>query len=191
MNHLTIHKNRGFSMLEVLVALVILMTGLLGLAGLQMRAHQGEMESYQRVQALVLLQDMANRINANRKVADCYAITASSGTPYFGNGYTGTPTCTAGTLEQQTLAVQDMTDWDALLKGSAEAAGANKVGAMIGARGCVSYDATSKIYLITVAWQGKEATTAPPSGLTCATGAYGNESLRRATSLTLQVATLG
>ncbi len=191
MNHTIINKNYGFSMLEVLVSLIILMTGLLGLAGLQMRAHQGELESYQRVQALVILQDMVNRINANRSIASCYAITSTNGTPYFGHGYTGTPTCTAGTLEQQVLAVQDMTDWDALLKGSAETSGSNKVGAMIGARGCISYDATSKIYLITVAWQGKVATIAPPSGLTCATGAYGDETLRRATSLTLQVATLG
>src|SRR4026209_1446790 len=51
----------GFSLVEILVTLVIVMIGLLGLAGVQMRAHQAEMESYQRAQALVLVADMVDR----------------------------------------------------------------------------------------------------------------------------------
>jgi type IV pilus assembly protein PilV len=64
------HRNRGrqagYLMMEVLITMFVLVIGLLGLAGLQARAHQAETESYQRVQALVLLRDMADRINANR-----------------------------------------------------------------------------------------------------------------------------
>ena len=41
----------------------------------RLRAQQAEVESYQRAQALVLLQDMVDRINANRKTAGCYAFT--------------------------------------------------------------------------------------------------------------------
>ncbi|MDP2155736.1 MAG: type IV pilus modification protein PilV, partial [Sulfuricella sp.] len=62
-----LRRERGFGMIEVLVSLFILLTGLLGLAGLLARSQQAEMESYQRAQALVLLQDMVARINANRK----------------------------------------------------------------------------------------------------------------------------
>ena len=43
----------GFIMIEVLVALALVLIGILGLLGLQSRAHQGEMEAYQRTQALV------------------------------------------------------------------------------------------------------------------------------------------
>ena len=53
-------------MIEVLVSLVILLLGLLGLIGLQAKAHNAEIESYQRAQAIVLLQDMFDRMNANR-----------------------------------------------------------------------------------------------------------------------------
>ena len=49
-------------MIEVLVTMVIIAFGLLGMAGLQMRMQTSEMESYQRSQALLLLNDMANRI---------------------------------------------------------------------------------------------------------------------------------
>lgn len=73
-----IHKmanQSGFGMVEVLVSLIILLVGLLGLAGLMVQSQRSEMESYQRVQALILLQDMASRIDANRAVASCYAAT--------------------------------------------------------------------------------------------------------------------
>ena len=63
---------RGTSMIEVLVTLVIVAIGLLGLAGLQSRLQISEMESYQRAQALILLNDMASRLAANRANAASY-----------------------------------------------------------------------------------------------------------------------
>ena len=71
----------GASMIEVLVTTVILAIGLLGLAGLQSRLGLSEMESYQRAQALVLLQDMANRIATNRADAANYVTGAASPWP--------------------------------------------------------------------------------------------------------------
>src|SRR5258705_2190672 len=98
---------RGFTMLEVLVAIVITVFGLLGLIGVQAIAHQAELESYQRAQALIMLNDIVERINANRGSATCYAISnAATGKPYLGTttggGYAGTPNCTAGYVNTQT-----------------------------------------------------------------------------------------
>ena len=62
----------GFSMIEVLVSLLIIVFGLLGLAGLHVRIQQSEFESYQRAQALVLLQDMVERIHLHRVAATCF-----------------------------------------------------------------------------------------------------------------------
>ena len=73
----SIHIQRGTTMPEVLVTIVIVAIGLLGLAGLQSRLQVSEMESYQRAQALMLLNDMANRITTNRNVAASY-VTAGS-----------------------------------------------------------------------------------------------------------------
>lgn len=189
---------RGVGMIEVLVTLIILLVGLLGLAGLMIQSQRAEMESYQRVQALVLLQDMVGRINANRAVATCYAVTtdATNGAPFLGNDTTiTTPACTAGSAEQNARAITDMQDWSFLLQGGAElssdAVDAVQIGAMIGARGCVSLDALTGIYTVSVAWQGMGNTSAPVAGLVCAKDLYADEKQRRVVSATLQIANLG
>lgn len=186
-------KNMGFSLIEVLVTIVILLIGLLGLAGLQGRALTSQMESYQRSQALVLLKDMADRIDANRKNAASY-ITA---TP-LGTG----ATCPAGT----SIAAQDLCAWNNTLQGAAETQGASSVGAMIGARGCVYQNAApasgvATTYSIVVAWQGMNNTAAPDntfaySARKCGLGQYLNnsaavtEALHRTITLPVAVADL-
>lgn len=56
----------GFSMLEVLVTLVVLSTGLLGVANLQVEALRGNQGAYLASVAAQQAQDMAERMNANR-----------------------------------------------------------------------------------------------------------------------------
>lgn len=188
-------RQRGFSMLEILVSILIVAVGLLGMAGLSARTMNAEYESYQRAQAMILLSDMVDKINANRKAAGCYAFTdPSSGSPALGTGTSVTPACNAyGTAEQQARAVADLGEWNAKLLGAAETQSGNAVGAMIGARGCVSFDPVANSYQVSVAWQGMTATVAPsavdPTWL-CASGLYGAESQRRMVSITLSIANL-
>ena len=182
----------GSSMIEVLVTLVILMLGLLGLVGLMLQSQRSQQESYQRVQALVLLDDMANRISGNRAAAGCYVITTgNTGTPYLGNGTAiGAPACAlAGlTAGQQARAVQDLKDWSDLLKGMTELDAAGKpVGVMLGARGCIEA-VTVGVYRISVVWQGGSMTFPPAAEVACATGLYGaSEAERRAVSVNLNI----
>jgi type IV pilus assembly protein PilV len=185
----------GFSMIEVLVSIVIVAIGLLGMAGLSARTTTAEYEAYQRAQALILLSDMVDKINANRKAAGCYAITdPSSGSPALGTGGTLTPACAAyGTALEQARAVADLTDWNNKLLGAAETQSGNAVGVMTGARGCVSLDPLTNTYQIAVAWQGMTATVAPTSvdaTWLCGAGLYGPESQRRLVSITLSIANL-
>lgn len=180
----------GFGLIEILVTLIIIAVGLLGLAGIQSRAQQAELESYQRAQALILLQDMVNRINTNRKTAGCYAITdPAQGSPFVGYGNSTTFTCNSfGTAATQAMAAADLAAWDAQLKGQATSLNGQDVGGMIGARGCISYDVVNDIYTVSVAWQGLTETAALANN--CATGLYGNESMRRVVSSTLRIADL-
>ncbi|WP_271410710.1 type IV pilus modification protein PilV [Pseudomonas sp. Q1-7] len=55
----------GITMIEVLVTLLIFTVGLLGLAGLQLKALQGTNDSVQRAHATWLLQDFADRVYSN------------------------------------------------------------------------------------------------------------------------------
>ena len=186
-------RQAGLTLIEVLVSVVILLVGLLGLAALMTSSQKAEAESYQRAQALLLLQDMVERINANRGVAACYAITTdpSTGTPYLGVGADLTSlVCGVGSTTANTRAVQDITQWSSLLEGATETAGGN-VGAMVGARGCVTLDdAATRTYTVSVAWQGMTATKAPDAALNCGKDLYGDEKLRRVISIPLRLANL-
>ncbi len=58
-------SNRGFSLIEVLVSLVILSVGLLGIAGLQVTGLRSNHSSLLRSQATLFASDMAERMRAN------------------------------------------------------------------------------------------------------------------------------
>ena len=173
---------QGATLIEVLVSLVILMIGLLGLVGVMVHSQRAQLESYQRVQALMLVQDMAARIAANKLVADCYVLAAPIGT-----GNTTVPTACAvatATASQKDRVVQDLTSWRDLLLGSAESAAGSAVGGVLAARGCITQDGNT--FQISVAWQGLAATSAPPAGIPCAQGSYGDDAARRAVSVTVE-----
>lgn len=180
-------RQSGFSMIEVLVTIIILMVGLLGLAGLQVQGLRSEMESYQRVQALILLQDMAGRINANRANAANYVSNNTIGT-----GDTQPTDCTLLTVGQ----TRDLCEWSNALKGAGEKAGSSStaasIGAMLGGRGCITLvNAATKTYQISVAWQGmgKSFQTTNTCGQNA--NAYGSDdTLRRVVSLTTRIGDL-
>jgi type IV pilus assembly protein PilV len=186
----------GFTMIEVLVTLVILLIGLLGLAALQSRAQVLETESYQRTQALVLLRDVAGRISANRIDAATY-VTGTTTPLGQGSGVDCSPSGTPPT----TTAGRDLCEWDAALKGAAEASGGacaangtNCVGAMLGARGCITSPAANQ-YLVAVVWQGMAPTAAPPASVVCGQNLYGSstgidDTLRRAVTTVVQFGNL-
>lgn len=62
-------KTNGFTLIEVLVGLIILAIGLLGLAGLQMKALRHNNDAYHRSQATLLAYDIMDRMRANRDKA--------------------------------------------------------------------------------------------------------------------------
>lgn len=152
----SMYGQRGATMLEVLITIVILTIGLLGLAGLQAKLQSSEMESYQRAQALLLLKDMAGRIAANRNNAANYVSELGAGM-----------TCSTSIATQKD---RDLKEWCEALQGAAEQIGTSKVGAMIGGRGCVS--GAGSQYMVTVAWQGLIPISAPPASVACGLDAY-------------------
>ena len=99
--------NRGFTLVEVLVAMVILAVGLLGIAALYVDSLRASRTALLRTQAIAVASDLADRIRANRD-----ACTATS------CAYTGTGTAhaacetTAGCSPDQ-LAANDIEQWTA------------------------------------------------------------------------------
>ena len=170
-------RQHGFSMLEVLITIAILMIGLLGLAGLQTNVAAAEFEAYQRAQALVLVEEMADRITANKRNAASYVVNniAAAGLEENCDGLTDYK--------------RDLCEFNNALVGVAERKGeaGPAVGAMIGARACIT-NPSPNLYIITLAWQGFRATAKPIEA--CGAGEYGDETKRRTVSFPLRVATL-
>ncbi len=164
-------RQRGALLLEALISILICAFGLLGFAGMQARATAAEFESYQRSQALVLIEDITSRMNANRANASAYADPGLIGAGAIAN---------CSVLAGANL---DLCEWANLLRGSAETRGGVKVGSMFGARGCITRPPSSTDrYVISIAWQGIIPTGAPTS--TCGQGdaAFPTASLRRVVS---------
>ena len=179
---------RGTTMLEVLVTLVILTFGLLGLAALQSKMQVGSVEAYQRAQAVLLLSDMSQRIVANRTQAANY-ISATA----IGTGDSEPASCGALAAGPE----RDRCEWSNTLKGASEIKNGTKLGAMIDARGCITQVQASNttagvcapgIYQVSVAWQGMHHTIAPAEA--CGKDQYGDDRNRRTISTRVSVALL-
>lgn len=95
----------GFTLLEVLIAVVVLSIGLLGLAGLQAAGLRNNQGAYLRTIATQQAYDMADRMRANP--------TAVTGGSYDGISGTGSdPGCiTAGCTPAQ-MAQYDVYEWN-------------------------------------------------------------------------------
>lgn len=171
MIHANRSRTRGVTMIEVLITIVILTIGLLGVAGLQARMQLAEVESYHRSHAIVLVQDIIDRIAANRRNAMNYVTGGPLGT---GNATQNCLGLTGANL--------DLCQWNNALLGASEtSSGGQQVGGMIGARGCITNvsAAMPREFTVAVVWQGVTPTVAPTS-TACGQGLYGDEQTRRA-----------
>lgn len=72
------HRQHGFSLVEVLIALVIMSVGMLGIAGLYVQSMQAGRTSLFRHNAVTLASDISDRIRANPRAGIAY--TAGTGT---------------------------------------------------------------------------------------------------------------
>lgn len=93
-------RMRGVSMVEALVALVIISVGMLGVAGLYLSSLQAGRSANLRMQAVNLATDLGDRIRANRRgVANYKASATDTGKS---NDCAGT-TCTAVQIAENDL----------------------------------------------------------------------------------------
>lgn len=104
-------RHQGFSLIEVLIALVILSVGLLGIAAMVSVSLKSKDSSYMQTQATSLAQTIIDRMRANRAAADL-------GT--YNIGFSGTATtvdCVGNgkNCSSTDIANFDLADWKASL----------------------------------------------------------------------------
>lgn len=68
------HSQRGVTLLEVLISILVLSVGLLGYAGLQTVSMKNNTSAFQRSQATMLTYDIVDRMRANKPNLASYSI---------------------------------------------------------------------------------------------------------------------
>jgi type IV pilus assembly protein PilV len=104
-----ITRHRGFTLLEVLIALLVFSLGLLGMAGLLIVSVKTNHSAYLRTQASFLAQSMADRMRANMPQVwlNAYDTSYPSG---------GADPCTGGgTCTRANIAIRDKVVWSTQL----------------------------------------------------------------------------
>jgi len=154
MNHKLSSPMKGFSMLEVLVALLVISVGLLGVATLQTKGQQFNYFSYIRTQSTYLAYDLMERIRTNVDAAEKgdYDLGGSSVTPYADSKCEGSSNGNVAKCNFSQLAQDDLAIWLYLVQNTLPEGSAQ-----------VIWDSTRKEYTITLEWSqgGEEPKTQP------------------------------
>lgn len=96
-------KQSGFTLLEVMVAMVVLSIGLLGLAGLMASSMRNNQSAYHSTQATWFAYDILDRMRANNVVAIAGGYSAANAL--------GSPATCSTTAPTGSIAAQDIGGW--------------------------------------------------------------------------------
>ncbi|MCK8043617.1 type IV pilus modification protein PilV [Shewanella sp. 1CM18E] len=146
-------NEKGFSLIEVLVALVILVIGLVGVFNLHLVSKRGSFESFQQTQASYFAQDIINRMKLNRS-----QLTAYSGT-YSGTLAQPATACDVAiganvvcTVNQTLL--WDLYKWEQQMLGSAEVNNhSTNVGGLDKPTACILAQGNGDVTVV-ITWRG-------------------------------------
>jgi type IV pilus assembly protein PilV len=169
----------GFTLLEVLIAVVVLSLALLGLAALQIHAKKAAFEAVQHSLAAAIAHQVLERMRLNPTALGAYLGTIDTATRYDGVMDCATTVCTA-----DQIALYDRRDFQAQLGGSAESRNSQDVGGLADPRLCIAgpEGGASGSYTVTLVWRGREdlAQGGENASDPCGAGRYGeNDRYRR------------
>lgn len=103
------NRERGATLLEVLVSMVVMALGLLGILGVQMRTLADTQTSVRRAQAIRLIEDLSERVHLNPDALNP-AVAANYLIPSWGATATAPTECVTSCTPTQ-LAIQDQRIW--------------------------------------------------------------------------------
>lgn len=150
------NNGEGFSLIEVMVSLVILVIGLVGIFNLHVVAKRGSFESFQQTQASYYANDIINRMKLNRGQLIGYDGTFSGSRVKPAKScdvaVAGNAICT----NVETLA-WDLYQWEQSFTGASEQVNGRKVGGLDTPTACIDINGTAVTVVMT--WKGISETS--------------------------------
>ncbi len=164
--HHNVKKQRGMTFIEVLIALVIMVTGILGAVALQATAKKGSFDAMQRSLASSLAQDIIERMRGNN--SNTLALYAAN-SPYGSGKITSPPTCdsAAALCTPAQMVTHDLYGWEQSLMGAAATNGGSNIGGLVGGIGCLTVNGNAVTVVVT--WQSKAEYTDAKKADSCGT----------------------
>lgn len=139
-----VKEQNGFTMIELLIALLILAVGLFGMASLMMTSMKSNQSAAVRSQASWLAYDIVERMRLNSDTAtrtSNYLIAATDGAPVD-------PSCKANGCSANNVATLDLSEWKTQL-------------GQAGLTGSVTRDGNNA-YTVSIFWQEDSSTACAP-----------------------------
>ena len=146
--------NNGFSLIEVLIAIVVLSIGLLGLAGLQTASLKSNNSAYQRSQASIMANEILDRMRANR-----VGIQAGFYNDPYSGGAPSDPGCSTSGCSVGNMAQYDVFYWETNLGNT-----------LPSGQGAITGNGSGSVFTITVMWDDDRRGTkvnGDPLGTNC------------------------
>jgi len=113
---MTKRTTHGFTLIEVLVAVVIVSLGILGIAGTLLTATRSSSSNYLKQQAVQYAYDIVDRMRANDAIA---GVPVAASNPYIvalNSAIPAPPDCTAAPCVGAPMATLDISQWETMLK---------------------------------------------------------------------------
>lgn len=143
---------RGATLIEILVAIVVMSIGLIGMAGLQAASVQSNYSAYYRSQATILASDITDRMRANRVAA-------------LAGGY-DIATAKSAHTATTSRADKDLNDW------------LSQVAKLPEGRAQITRDVATGVYTITIGWNDSRGSIKKADGTSEAADGAGSFAYR-------------
>jgi type IV pilus assembly protein PilV len=148
---------KGAGLLEVLIALLIFSTGMMGLIATQLAGKKAGYEATQRSIATALARDILERVQANPGQVTAYVVNNA--------GDQGDPlsipaaNCERADCTPAQLADFDLWQWESLLLGTSEQHDGANVGGLVSPRACIFQQ--GDVVSVAISWLGTTSASDP------------------------------
>jgi len=175
-------RHGGFSLIELLIALIVFSIGLLAVAGLQTVSKQSNFEALQRTSGSQIAYGLLEDMRINGDAMDVYLAAGEIGAG--SRGAEPAPNCNgAAVCNADQKATYDLWFWEQVLDGNLEMDGNNATGGLVLPTLCIGGPAggIAGIYTVTIVWRGSASmSNGNASACGSASGNYGaNNEFRR------------